>query len=153
MMKVSEIMTKKLVCCLKTDTAQTVAEAMKLHDIGAVPVVSNLVSKRLEGIVTDRDLCVRLIAAGKDPRTTQIGALMTPDPAKCAPEDSLEQCETRMREFQVRRLPVVDEQGRCVGMIAQADVVLHETPEKVRHMIAGISVPRMAGIAGSHAAA
>lgn len=151
-MKASEIMTKKLICCLKTDTAQAVAEQMKLHDIGAMPVVSDLESKQLEGIVPDRDLCVRLIAAGSDPRTTHVSVLMTSDPATCSPHDSLEQCEVCMRELQVRRLPVVDKQRRCIGMIAQADVVLHETPEKVRHLIAGISVPRVAGIAGSHAA-
>lgn len=151
-MKVSDVMTKRLVCCLKSDTAQAVAELMRVHDIGAVPVVSDLESKWLEGILTDRDLCVRLIAQGKDPRSTQIGTMMTPNPATCNPGDSLDACELVMRDRQVRRLPVV-EQGRCVGMITQADIVLHEIPEKVRHMVAGISVPRTAGIVGSHAVA
>ena len=151
-MKVSEAMTKRLICCLKSDTAQAVAELMKVHDIGALPVVSDLESKRLEGIVTDRDLCVRLIAQGKDPRNTQVGTLMTPNPATCNPGDSLDGCEQLMRDRQVRRLPVV-EQGCCVGMITQADIVLHETPEKVRHFMASISVPRTAGIVGSQAVA
>jgi CBS domain-containing protein len=68
-------MTKHLVVCLKSDTAQSVAGLMQMHDIGSVPVVTDLVSKKLEGIVTDRDLCVRLVAENKNPETTQIGDL------------------------------------------------------------------------------
>jgi CBS domain-containing protein len=151
-MKVSDVMAKRLVCCLKSDTAQAVSELMKVHDIGAVPVVSDLESKRLEGIVTDRDLCLRLIAQGKDPRSTRVGEMMTPNPATCNPSDSLDDCELLMRDRQVRRLPVV-EQGRCAGMITQADIVLHEAPEKVRHFMVAVSVPRTAGIVGSHAVA
>jgi CBS domain-containing protein len=152
-MKVSDVMSKRLICCLKSDTVQNVANVMKMQDIGAIPVVSDLESKRLEGIVTDRDLCVRVLAAGSDPRTTLIGSVMSRDPATCSREDSLESCEELMRERQIRRLPVVDAQGRCVGMLAQADVALHETPEKLLHMLAGISVPRTVGIVGSHMAA
>jgi hypothetical protein len=59
-----------------------------------------------------------------------------------------------MRERQIRRLPVADRQGRCIGMLAQADIALHEAPEKFSHLLAGISVPRSAaGIVGSHATA
>jgi CBS domain-containing protein len=151
-MKVSDVMSKRLVCCLKSDTAQAVAELMKVHDIGAVPVVSDLESKRLEGIITDRDLCLRLVAAGKDSLTTQVGLLMSPNPITCEPNDSLDYCETCMRDQQVRRLPVV-EKGYCVAMITQADIVLHEAPEKSCHMLAGISVPRNVGLIGSHVVA
>jgi CBS domain-containing protein len=152
-MKVSDVMSKRLICCLKTDTVQSVANLMATHDIGAIPVVSDLESKRLEGIVTDRDLCLRVIARGGDPKTTLVGSVMSPDPLTCNQEDSLERCELLMRERQIRRLPVVDPQGRCVGMLAQADIVLHETPENLLHLMAGISVPRTPGIVGSHAVA
>ena len=152
-MKASDVMSKRLICCLKSDTVQSVANLMKTHDIGAIPVVSDLESKRLEGIVTDRDLCVRVIAAGGDPKTTLVGSVMSPAPVTCNRDDTLERCEQLMRERQVRRLPVVDSQGHCVGMLAQADIALHETPEKFLHMLAGISVPRAPGIVGSHAVA
>jgi CBS domain-containing protein len=152
-MKVSDAMTKQLVFCLKSDSAQSVAALMKRHDIGSVPVVADLVSKRLEGIVTDRDLCLRLIAESKDPVMTHIGALMSQNPATCSPNDPLQQCEDLMREHKVRRIPVVDKQGRCVGIVAQADVVLHDNSDNVHHMLAGISTPRTAGIAGSVAVA
>ena len=152
-MKVSDAMTKQLVFCLKSDTAQSIAALMKLHDIGSVPVVADLVSKRLEGIVTDRDLCLRLIAENKDPVTTHIAALMSQNPVTCSPNDLLQQCEDLMREHKVRRIPVVDKQGRCIGVVAQADIVLHDSSDNVHHMLAGISTPRTAGIAGSGAVA
>ena len=126
---------------------------MKLHDIGSVPVVADLVSKRLEGIVTDRDLCVSLIAENKDPVTTHIASLMTQNPVTCSPTDQIQLCEDLMREHKVRRIPVVDKQGRCVGIVAQADVVLHDNSDNVHHTLAGISTPRTAGIAGSGAVA
>jgi CBS domain-containing protein len=152
-MKVSDAMTKQLVCCLKSDTAQSAATLMKRHDIGSVPVVADLVSKRLEGIVTDRDLCLRLIAENKDPVMTHIAALMTQNPVTCSPNDQIQRCEDLMREHKVRRIPVVDKQGQCVGIVAQADVVLHDNSDGVRHMLAGISTPRTVGIAGSGAVA
>ena len=152
-MKVSDAMTKQLVCCLKSDTAQSVAALMKRHDIGSVPVVADLVSKRLEGIVTDRDICVRLIAENRDPVTTHIAALMTPNPITCAPDDQLQQCEDLMREHKVRRIPVVDKEGRCLGVVAQADIALHDSSDGVRHVLAGISAPRVAGTARSGAVA
>ena len=151
-MKASDFMSKRLICCLKSDTAQYVACLMKTYDIGAIPVVSDLETKRLEGIVTDRDLCVRAIAAGNDPKTTLIASVMSFNPVTCAPDESLERCEQLMRERQIRRLPVVDAQGRCIGMLAQADIALHESAEKLAHLLAGISVPRSAaGIIGSRA--
>lgn len=80
---------------------------MKKHDIGSVPVISDLVSKKLEGIVTDRDLCVRLVAENRNPETTQVGALMTRNPTTCGPNDLLQQCEQLMVENRIRRIPVV----------------------------------------------
>jgi hypothetical protein len=64
---------------------------------------------------------------------------MTPAPVTCSLNDWLEECELRVRDLQVRRLLVADKQGGCVGMLGQADIVLHETSEKVRHLIAGTS--------------
>jgi CBS domain-containing protein len=151
-MKASDVMSKRLICCLKSDTVQYVASVMKTYDIGAIPVVSDLESKRLEGIITDRDLCIRAVAAGSDVKTTPVGSVLSRNPVTCAPDDSLDRCEQLMSEQQVRRLPVIDAQGRCIGMLAQADIALHEAPEKFTHVLAAISVPRStAGIVGSRA--
>ena len=152
-MKVSDVMTKQLVVCLKWDTAQSVAALMKNHDIGSIPVVADFVSKHLEGIVTDRDLCVRLVAENKDPRISQVERFMTRNPITCAPNDSLPHCEQLMRENRIRRIPVVDKQGQCVGIVAQADIVLHDSPENVGQMMAVISTPRDGVFVGARAVA
>jgi CBS domain-containing protein len=130
-MNVSDAMAKQIVCCLKSDTAQSVATLMKRHDIGSVPVVADLISKRVEGIVIDRDICLRLITENKDPVTTHIAALMTPNPVTCAPNDPLQRCENLMHEHKVRRIPVVDKQGRCVRVVAQPNIALHDRSDGV----------------------
>jgi CBS domain-containing protein len=151
-MKVSDVMTKRVVYCLKGDTAQAAAELMKTCDIGAVPVVADWQSKRLEGIVTDRDLCVRLVFECKDPLTTRVSELMTWNVASCSPDDPLDRCEERMRLLQIRRLPVVDETGCCIGMLSQADIALNDTADNVRRMVEGISTPRLREPFERHAA-
>jgi CBS domain-containing protein len=140
-MKVKNVMTKEVVCCTPSDSVQTVARIMKGRDVGAVPVVSDQESRRLVGIVTDRDLCCTVIAGGKAPEVTSVRESMTPNPFTCGPEDTLEDCEKLMQKHRVRRVPVVDERGRCVGIITQADIALHASPEKVRKTVAEISRP------------
>jgi CBS domain-containing protein len=152
-MKVADVMTQQLVVCLKSDTVQSVVTLMRAHDIGSLPVVSDLVSKKLEGIVTDRDLCVRLVADNRNAGTTQIGALMTPKPVTCGANDSLQECETLMRERKIRRIPVVDQQGRCVGIVAQADIVLHDSSNGVNQTLTAISTPSQGTFVGARAVA
>ena len=138
-MLVKEIMSKKVVFCTPSDTAQEAARAMKLSGVGALPVVSNILSARLVGIVTDRDLCCRVVAEAKLAETTRIADVMTSNPTTCTPENSLEDCEALMQKHQVRRIPVIDEQGRCVGIVAQADVALHAPAGIVAKTLAEIS--------------
>ena len=140
-MLVKEAMSSNLYCCVPSDTAQAVAKVMKAQGIGALPVVSDSVDRRLEGIVTDRDLCCRVVADAKLAETTKIADVMTRKPLICNPEDTLEDCAELMRKHQVRRLPVTDKQGRCIGMIAQADIALHSSVGKIAKTVAGISRP------------
>jgi CBS domain-containing protein len=114
---------------------------MKQHDVGALPVVSDLVSKELVGIVTDRDLCISPVAEGKNPRTTKIEPYITKDVITCSPEDTLEACEQKMSQHKVRRLPVVGKQGNCIGMIAQADIARNAKAQEFQAMVAEISRP------------
>src|SRR5712671_5637197 len=85
-MRVRELMTQNPVCCLLSDVAQTVAQVLRDEDIGSVPVVSDGEQKRLEGIITDRDLCCRMVAQGLDPKSTPIAAYMTRNPVTCRAE-------------------------------------------------------------------
>ncbi len=140
-MKIANIMTKQPTCCSPSDTVQHVAQIMRQLDVGALPVVSNMVSKQLVGIITDRDLCVSAMAEGKDPHTTPIAAYFTKNVITCFPEDMLEACEQKMREHRIRRIPIVDQQNSCVGMVVQADLARVDKPESFQALINEISRP------------
>ena len=140
-MLVKDLMTSAVVCCTPWDTAQTAASLMKAHGVGAIPVVADPSDPLLEGIVTDRDLCCGVVAAGKNADAVQVADLMTAIPVTCGPEDTLEECEELMQESQVRRIPVVNNRGRCIGIVAQADIALHAPAAQVASTIKEISKP------------
>src|ERR1700737_1080527 len=115
-MKVREVMTQNPLCCRPTDTAQVVAQILRDEDIGSIPVIEDGASKRLIGIITDRDLCCRIVAEGLDPKTTSIEAYVTRNPVTCRSEQTLDSCEKRMQMHQIRRMLCADKALRCVGV-------------------------------------
>jgi CBS domain-containing protein len=138
-MKVKDVMTKDPVCCRLTDTAQEIAKILRDNDIGSVPIISE--NRKLEGIITDRDLCCTIIAEGLDPRTTPINNYVTRNPLACRADDDLDDCERAMQKNQIRRIPVVDDQQRCIGVVSQADLALREESQKLKETVAEISKP------------
>ncbi len=118
-MKAQEIMTPHPRTCSAHDTMQSVARMMRDHDCGCVPVADEK-SGKVIGIVTDRDITIRGTAEGKLPGT-DVDELMTPGPICCLPTEDIADVEGKMSEAQVRRVPIVDLAGHCVGIIAQAD--------------------------------
>lgn len=140
-MKVKEVMTQHPLCCRPNDMAETVAQMFRDEDIGSMPVVSDGESKRLIGIITDRDVCCRMVAAGLNPKTTSIEAFVTRDLVTCRAEQSLDSCAKLMEMYQIRRILVVDQDVRCVGIISQADLARSEDSQKVHRAVAGISKP------------
>lgn len=143
-MKVRDIMTPDPACCTPDSTAREVATLMKEHDCGSIPVVENSERKRLVGTVTDRDLAIRGLAAGKGP-DTPVRELMTEAPIASAPEDEVEIVREVMVAQKVRRVPVVDENGAVVGIVAQADLALEEgaaSDQEVGRIVEAISDPR-----------
>lgn len=138
-MKVKDVMTKNPVCCRSTDSAMNVARVLRDNDIGSVPVVKD--SQQLEGIITDRDLCCGVLAQGLDPKTTPIANFVTRDVVACGPEDDIESCGKAMQEHKIRRTIVVDGEGRCVGIVAQADLAVKVTdkPQMFQKTVAAIS--------------
>ena len=120
-MKAREIMTANPACCTPEDTAQTAARLMVENDCGCLPVVSDMESREIVGVVTDRDLTARGTAEGRGP-DTPVREMMSGSPSCCTPDDDVEEVERIMAERQVRRVPVIDEGGCCVGMVAQADL-------------------------------
>lgn len=143
MMKAKELMTSNPACCTPDTTAQQVAQLMEENDCGCIPVVEDVELRFLVGVITDRDLAVRGIARGRSPETP-IRDLMTTDVSAVKPEDELDIVEQLMGDLQVRRIPVVDEDGCCVGIIAQADLALDETESdaEIGQVVEAISEPR-----------
>jgi CBS domain-containing protein len=122
MARCKDVMTPEPVVCEPGESVAGAARIMKRQDVGSVPVVESQSSKRLVGIVTDRDLVVKVLAGGPSVDRATVRDAMTPNPASCREDDDVEQAMATMKERQVRRMPVVDAGGRLVGIIAQADV-------------------------------
>jgi CBS domain-containing protein len=145
-MKIKELMTQGPTVVRPEDTASQAATLMKQNDCGAIPVVAD--GGKLVGIVTDRDIVLRVVAAGKDPRSTPVSAVMTADPATVSPDSSSDDAEKLMADHQVRRLPVV-EGGRLVGILVTAQLARRDDARDVGKTIKGISEPKSGR--GSHA--
>lgn len=136
----SEVMTKNPVSAMPTDTVVNVAQLMKERDIGPVPIVEDKLSKKLIGIVTDRDLAMKVVADGRDPNTTLARDVMTTDVVTCREDESIDSALEAMSRNQLRRILVVDANDALVGIIAQADVATRmNEPEKTGEVVKEIS--------------
>jgi CBS domain-containing protein len=143
-MNCRDVMTPSPVCCVPDDIVVDVARMMRAQDIGAIPVVADHSSQRLVGMLTDRDLAVRVIAEGREPRETSVREVMSMQPVVCHATDVYQQALQAMGEHQLRRIPVVDEEGRLAGIIAQADVATRlAQPSTTGAIVEAISEPGM----------
>ena len=137
-MQVKEVMTRDPICCTSDSSLQEVARQMVEHDCGAIPVVDNEQNKKPIGMITDRDITCRSVAVGKNPLEMTAADCMTSSAMTVSPEDDIHDCCQRMEEKQVRRALVVDEDGCCCGIVAQADIARqgseHDTAEIVREV-------------------
>jgi CBS domain-containing protein len=137
----NDVMTMAPACCLTSDPIERAARLMRDNDVGSVPVVDDTSSKHLVGIVTDRDIVIKVLADGMANGMT-IDRVMTRDPVTCNPADDIQNAMDRMSQHRVRRIPVVDEQGRLQGIIAQADLLTRvDRPQKTEKVIERISQP------------
>lgn len=119
MTKAREIMTGGAECVGENETLEAAAKKMKELDVGSLPICGE--DNRLKGIVTDRDIVVKCLAEGGDPRTTTAGSLAEGKPVTIGADDSVEEAIETMEQHKIRRLPVID--GRdLVGMVSQADI-------------------------------
>jgi CBS domain-containing protein len=117
--QVSELMSSSVISVKPEDTAQTAARLLSRHNLGSMPVLSP--EGKLRGIVTDRDIVLRCVAAEEDPEATTVKEIMTRGVACVAPEDDVREAARVMAEKKVRRLPVVNN-GRVVGMLSLGDL-------------------------------
>ncbi len=112
------------------------AEMMKKEDVGIAPIVEG---DRLVGTLTDRDIVVRVVADGRDPQQVKVRDVASRDLVTVDPQQGLDEALRLMARHQVRRLPVVEEDGRLVGVVAQADVAEEAKPKKVGELVEEIS--------------
>ncbi len=122
-MTVREMMSRDVVSVGREDTAAAAARLMSRHNVGSLPVCTD--SGRLVGIVTDRDLVVRCVAAGKDPAATAVADVMTERVVAVSPDDTEQQASGVMAREQVRRVPVVSD-GSLIGMMSLGDLAVRE---------------------------
>lgn len=122
-MQCKDVMTPNPKSVSTSASAQQAAQLMKQENIGILPVVDEKTQKLL-GVVTDRDLCLGIIAGGKNANEAKLSELMSKNPFTCKAEDDLLKAEQYMKQHHIGRIPVVDQNGRCVGIISQADIAL-----------------------------
>ena len=140
MKKCKEVMTKNPVCCLPNDMVSQAAELMESGNIGSIPVIESRQTQRLVGIVTDRDLALKVVARGLDAKSTKVETVMTRTLVTCHAEDDVQKTLDAMSQNQLRRIPVVDDDYRILGIIAQADVATRvDQPEKTAEVLKEIS--------------
>ena len=140
MKKCADVMTSNPACCSPDDTVAKAAGLMKSGNVGSIPVVENEQTRKLVGIVTDRDLALKIVAEGRDPAATKVQAVMTGPVVTCRADDDLQVALDAMAGHQLRRIPVVNGEQRVVGIIAQADVATRAgQPEKTAQVVRDIS--------------
>lgn len=120
-----------------TDSLTDAAVAMRDQDVGSLPVVD---ADHVVGILTDRDIVVRAVAEQNDPQTARVGDVASSDLVTVEPDHDLDEALALMARYRVRRLPVVEE-GRLVGVVAQADVAIDANDQDAGAMLAAISQP------------
>lgn len=133
---VSEVMTSK-VCAIDADKPVAyAAKMMRDEDVGLAPIVE---SDRLVGTLTDRDIAIRVVAEGRDPESTLVREVASTGLVTVDPQQGLDEALRLMAEHQVRRLPVVEEDGRLVGVLAQADIARQADDRKTGEVVERIS--------------
>jgi CBS domain-containing protein len=135
---IRDIMTKDVQTVNPESTIKDAAQLMKSNDFGSLPVCEG---RKVVGMITDRDIAIRGVAEGRDPGSTRVGEVMTKEIVSVRETSDLKEAERIMHDRQLRRLPVLNEQGELVGYLAMAKIARTETPEEAGKVIKGVSQP------------
>jgi CBS domain-containing protein len=133
---ISEVMTSDPRSVTADSTVAEAARLMRDEDAGIVPITEG---ERLVGVVTDRDIAIKVAAEGKDPQSTKVSEIAASNLVTIDPQQDLDEALQLMAKHQVRRLPVVEEDGRLVGILAQADVARYADPARTGEVVEEIS--------------
>lgn len=138
---VRDVMTADPVTCSMSDNLGQVAKAMQTHDCGALPVVDDASPAKPRGIVTDRDIVMRMVAADIDPLKMKAADVMTDGALLVDADAPVADSLDVMRDYQVRRVVVVDKNGACCGIVALADVARHLNADTVGDVVQHVLAP------------
>ena len=138
-MNVESVMTPNPACCMATTPLRDVARMMLDNDCGQIPVVDQ--SQRPIGVVTDRDIAVRIVAEGRDSNSATAGDAMSTPVRTVTTDTSLADCVCVMEADQIRRVPVVDASGKLAGIVAIADLALTGKQEATAEVVKEVSEP------------
>lgn len=137
-----DVMTPIPECCTPDDSVIEVARVMEMRDVGIVPIVESQDTRRLVGVVTDRDLILRVVAQGRDPNVVvSVREVMTPEVVTCTADDELGALEELMKQHQVRRIVVVDDAGAVVGIVSTSDLARAADEAAVGDTVKAITEP------------
>lgn len=138
-MQLRDIMTRDVDVVRPEAPIREAAMKMRALDVGPIPVCDG---ERLIGMLTDRDITVRAVAEGRDPNATAVRDVMTPEVAFCFEDQDVEQAATLMEQRQIRRLPILNQQKRLVGIVSLGDLALGtRDPERVGQTLEEVSAP------------
>ena len=135
-MLVKEIMQAPVEFVTNENTLQEAAEKMKELGVGELPIV---VGKETVGVITDRDITIRGVAHGLDPKSAKVVDAMTEGVVACKQEDDIERAAKLMGENKIRRLPVMDDAGKMIGMVALGDLAMNLDKSRVGEVLMKIS--------------
>ena len=138
-MTVKDVMTSDPACCTAETPLQEVARLMVENDCGCIPVVDGEDQKKPVGMITDRDITIRTVAEGKNPLDLTASDAMTVNAMTVTPDMSVEECCNIMEENQIRRVAVVDKNGACCGIVAQADIAVNADEAKTAEVVQEVS--------------
>ncbi|MEX0655715.1 MAG: CBS domain-containing protein [Phycisphaeraceae bacterium] len=143
-MQARELMTGTIHCCTPTTPIQNAARLMKERDIGALPIVESEDRRKAVGILTDRDIVIRLVAEGMNPLECACEDAMTAQTFSVKADDSEEEVCHVMEDHQIRRVLVVNENDICIGIISQADIARKTSEHETAELVKDVSRPTMA---------
>lgn len=127
-MIVRDIMSRDVEVIAPNSVIQEAASKMKSLDVGSLPVCEN---QRLIGVVTDRDIALRAVAAGRDPNATKVSETMTPELIYCYEDEPVREAAKLMERHQIRRLPILNRDKQLVGIVSLGDLAVETSNEKL----------------------
>lgn len=146
-MQVKDVMTPNPACCSSDTKLQEVAQLMVDHDCGEIPVIDGENNRRPIGVITDRDIVCRSVAKGTNPLDLTAADCMSTPAVTVTPETTIEECGNVLEKNKIRRVPVVDADGGCCGIVALADIALRARDNVANEVVREVSEPGSAASA------